>query len=122
MLYTATDLATVDAEFAHQLARARLRPDSLRPRELATIRVSLHRVLDLREASVREALGVRLEALLANDPALPRAIGEAANHLGYEAVIAPSAAPGGAEIVAVFLNNRAPDSSLELVKVEPYRA
>lgn len=121
VLYTGTDLATVDAEFAHQLALVRLKPDAVRPRELATIRIELHRVLDLRESSVRVALGVRLEDLLANDPALPRAIGEAAHHLGYEAVVAPSAAPGGADVVAIFLTNRAADSLIELVAVEPYQ-
>ena len=91
-LYTAADVATVDAEFDRQLALARLRPESVRPRDLATIRVELRRVLDLRDPSVRSALGVNAEELLSDDPAITRAIGEAAQHLGYEAVVSPSAA------------------------------
>ena len=91
-LYTATDIPTVDAEFDRQLALARLRPESVRPRDLATIKVELRRVLDLRDPSVRSALGVNTEELLSDDPTIARAIGEAAQHLGYEAIVSPSAA------------------------------
>ena len=49
-LHTAADVPTVDAEFDRQLALARLRPESVRPRDLATISIDLNRVL--RSASV----------------------------------------------------------------------
>lgn len=92
----------------------------IRPRQLATIRVELHRVLDLRDSATRAAIGVSLEDLMADDPSLAQAIGEAAQHLGYEAIVAPSAAGGPGHVVALFMPNRAADSSIELVSVEPY--
>ena len=119
-LYTATDISTVDTEFDRQLALARLRPESVRPRDLATIRVELRRVLDLRDPSVRSALGVNAEELLSDDPAITRAIGEAAQHLGYEAVVSPSAARDSGHVLVIFLTNRSPESLIELIEIRPY--
>jgi RES domain-containing protein len=89
------------------------------PRELATIRVELTRVLDLRSESARRALGIRLEEITGDDLTVPRAIGEAAQHLGYEAVVAPSAT-GIGDVLALFLTNRAAESSIEVVETRPY--
>jgi len=50
---------------------------------------------------------------------LLRAIGEAAQHLGYEAIVAPSAA-GAGDVVAIFLTNRMAESSIEVVSAAPY--
>jgi hypothetical protein len=119
-LYTATDVATVDAEFDRQLVRSGLNRDSLVPRELAAIRLRLHRVLDLRDPAVLDALGLGTEDLLTEEVELTRAIGEAAQHLGYEAVITLSAASVDGTVVAIFLNNRASDSEIEVVSVQPY--
>lgn len=119
-LYTAADVPTVDAEFDRQLALARLRPDSVRPRELAAIKVELHRVLDLRDPTVRAALGLSVEDLRSNDPEMTRAIGEAAQHLGYEAVLSPSAAKESGVTIAIFLTNRSPESVIEVLEIGPY--
>lgn len=89
VIYTASSVEAADAEFRRLLATARL--PATRPRELATIRVDLSRVLDLRSESTRRALGTQLEDITGEDQTMPRAIGEAAQHLGYEAVVAPSA-------------------------------
>jgi len=120
VLYTASDTDTVDAEFGRQLALARVAPTSVRPRQLATLRVRLQRILDLREPEALDALGVTMDDLMADDPSLTRAIGEAAQHLGYEAIVAPSAAGGPGHVVALFMTNRAPASSIELLSVERY--
>lgn len=119
-LYTATEVPTVDAEFDRQLALARLRPESVRPRDLATIRLVLHRVLDLRDPSVRTALGITVEEILSDDPEITRAIGEAAQHLGYEAVVSPSAALDSGVVLAIFLTNRSPESLVEVLEIQPY--
>lgn len=107
----------MDAEFRRLLTSARLQVT--RPRELATIRVELERVLDLRSASTRRALGIEIEDINAEDLAIPRAIGEAAQHLGYEGIVAPSAT-GVGHVVALFLTNRAPESSIEVVETYAY--
>lgn len=118
-LYTATDVETVDAEFDRLLASARLSPASVRPRDLAAIHLRLSRVVDLRQEVVRNALGVTLEDLVGESTAVTRAIGEGAHHLGYEAVLAPSAA-GPGSVVALFLTNRAVDSEIEVIEESRY--
>jgi RES domain-containing protein len=86
------------------------------PRRLATIHVRLSRVLDLTSDQVRASLGISDADLVADDAAVPRAIGEAAHHLGYEAVLAPSAA-GAGRVLAIFVDNRAAGSLLEVADV-----
>ena len=110
-------MATVDAELQRSMAAARL--PVTRPRELAAIRVALTRVLDLRSGRARRALGVTLSDLTDDDPSVAQAIGEAAQHLGYEAIVAPSAT-GTGDVIAIFLMNRAPESSIELVETREY--
>jgi RES domain-containing protein len=87
------------------------------PRRLATIHVRLSRVLDLTTEATRASLGVTEADLVGDDPGIPRAIGEAAHHLGYEAVLSPSAA-GPGTVLAIFLDNRAADSALEVVGIQ----
>jgi RES domain-containing protein len=112
---------TVDRELARSLARAGMSSAAARPRSLATIRVRLTRVLDLTDPAMLERLGVTREGIQAEDPALPRAIGEAAHRLGYEAVLAPSAT-GSGRVLAVFLDNLAAGSTIEVEAVaEGYR-
>ncbi len=84
---------------------------------LARIHIRLSRVLDLTNADVRAVLDVAETDLTGIDPAVPQAIGEAAHHLGYEAILAPSAA-GAGHALAIFLDNRAPDSLLEVAEVQ----
>ena len=45
----------------------------VRPRELATIRLDLRRVLDLRRKAVRDALGIELNEIAGEDLTIPRA-------------------------------------------------
>jgi RES domain-containing protein len=103
-------------ELVRAARRAGMTAEMMAPRRLATIRVRLSRVLDLTDERVRASLSVDEADLIADDPAIPRAIGEAAHHLGYEAVLAPSAA-GHGQVLAIFLDNLAADSVLELADV-----
>jgi RES domain-containing protein len=115
-VYTALDIATVDMELLRAARRAGMTVAMLGPRRLATIHVRLSRVLDLTSDRVRASLGISDADLVADDPVIPRAIGEAAHHLGYEAVLAPSAA-GAGRALAIFVDNRAAGSLLELADV-----
>ncbi len=117
VVYTALDVRTVDLELARAAGRAGLAGSRVAPRRLATIHVRLSRVLDLTTEGARASLGVSEADLVADDPSIPRAISEAAHHLGYEAVLAPSAA-GAGKVLAIFLDNRAADSTLEVVDVQ----
>lgn len=71
----------------------------------------LSRVLDLTNEHVREALGVETEELTQENSVVAREIGEAANYLGFEAIVAPSAA-GSGFVIAILLNNRAAESEI----------
>ena len=115
VVYTALDVATVDRELDRAARRAGMTSAMMGPRRLATIRVRLSRVLDLTDADVRAALDVSPADLTADDPAVPQAIGEMAHHLGYEAILAPSAA-GDGQALAIFLDNRAADFLIEVTE------
>lgn len=80
-------------------------------RTTSGIRVKLSRVLDLTDAATRETLGVDLPSILEENSATAREIGEAANYLGFEAILAPSAS-GKGSVLAILLSNRAGDSEL----------
>lgn len=115
-MYTALDVPTVDRELVRAARRAGMAGARMGPRRLATIRVRLSRVLDVTSEPVLAALGVSEADLTADDPVIPRSIGETAHHLGYEAILAPSAA-GEGRVLAIFLDNRAADSVLEVANV-----
>lgn len=116
VVYTALDVATVDLELARTARRAGMTSAMMSPRRLATIRVRLSRVLDLTNADVRAALEISEADLTSEDLAVPQAIGETAHHLGYEAILAPSAA-GKGYTLAIFMDNRAADSLLEVADI-----
>ncbi len=115
-MYTALDIETVDLEFERAARRAGMTTAMMSPRKLATVRVRLSRVLDLTNADVREALDLTEADLTGDDLAVPQAIGETAHHLGYEAILAPSAA-GTGHALAILLDNRAADSLLEVAEI-----
>ena len=115
-MYAATDVATVDRELDRAARRAGLSVRQMSPRRLATITVRLSRVLDLTHPEVVEALGFPAGALVDEDTSIPRSIGEAAHHLGYEAILAPSAT-GEGTVLVIFLDNRASSSVIEIAEV-----
>jgi RES domain-containing protein len=121
VVYAASDMATVDAEFRRLIERAGLPPGSLQPRQLSTIRLKLRNVLDLRAADVLQALSLSRAELLGEDLSLSQLVGEVAHELGYEAVIAPSVT-GEGDVIAVFPDNRGTESTIEIAGVRPYRA
>lgn len=77
VIYTGSSVLTVDAEFRKTLRAARLPVTGAR--KLATIKIDLTRVLDLRAEATRHSLGVTLADLAADDPSAPQAIGAAAH-------------------------------------------
>jgi RES domain-containing protein len=117
VVYAALDVATVDRELDRAARRAGMTGAMMGPRRLATIRVRLSRVLDMTDVGVRAALDVTEADLMGEDLTIPQAIGETAHHLGYEAILAPSATGAGHALV-ILLDNRAADSLLEVTEVK----
>jgi len=112
VVYVGLDVPTVDREYERSMRRAGL-PLTKQARSLATIRVRLSRVLDLTDDDTLRTLGIDASDIVGDDTTAPRAIGEAASHLGFEAIIAPSAAGDGV-VMAIILNNRVSSSLLSV--------
>ena len=117
MLYTGLDVATVDREFARSLRRAGLPRGQARARRLAGIKIQLSRVLDLTDVDVLTSLGLSPTDLLGDDFVMPQRLGSAAHHLGFEAILAPSATGEGC-VLALFLDTRAADSVVDVESVD----
>jgi RES domain-containing protein len=80
-----------------------MRPDLVGPRRLLTCEVHMTTVLDLRDSSAWESLGLGVADLMSDvgDYANCHRIGRAAHQLGLHGIIAP-AATGLGETLAVF--------------------
>ncbi len=113
VLYTGLDVATVDREFARSLRRAGLPREHAPTRRLASIKVRLSRVLDLSDTSVLAILGLSASQVVGEDVLLCQRLGAAAHHLGYEAILAPSATGDGL-VLALLLDTRAAESVVEI--------
>lgn len=94
------------------------------PRVLASVRVSLQRVLDLTDVRARRSLGVGRGTLLDEDwrganaggtEAITQALGRLAWEAEWEALLVPSAAqPGGTNLI-VFPGNLSPPESYLII-------
>lgn len=109
VLYLADSVDTVTAEFRRLAAlQARALSDFL-PRALHTIECNRLELLDLRDPDPRRSVGLSDADLFADDRAACQSVGEAAEFLGYQGVLAPSAAgPTGGFVIAVFLDRIRP--------------
>lgn len=103
----------------------------LAPRAMLTLAVRLTRVLDLTDAAVRTAWGLTLADLASDDYARCQEVAVVARSVGYEAIRYPSAAvarqgagdtdtaaPAGADDLAVFADALHPGSDLRVVRTE----
>jgi RES domain-containing protein len=102
------------AELRRLAVRAGREIDDFVPRHLLEFDVELNAVLDLTDAEVAMAVGLGEKQLQADDATLCQEVGEAAHHLGREAILAPSAT-GTGTVLAVFVERVLPKSRLTLV-------
>ena len=108
-LYLAVERETVEAEFARMAARQGLPLTAFLPRRMYRYEVKLSAVVDLRQPSARQALDLSDDQLSADDLRACQAIGEAAQYLGREAILAPSAT-GAGTVLAIFFDRLQPGS------------
>lgn len=85
--------------------------EDLLPRLLLTLELSLRRILDLTDESVRRDWGLSTEDIRSNHYGRCQEIARAARDDGYEAIRFPSAR-GAGENYAVFLDRLVPGSYL----------
>ena len=118
VVYTALEPGTIDAEFARLTRRTGLPARAFLPRRIAIIDARLARVLDLTDAGTRRRLGVTLAQLTDDDWSRTQGIGQAAQFLGYEGVLAPGA--DGGTTLAVFPGSLSAGSQLTVASEEAY--
>jgi hypothetical protein len=117
----ALDRETTVREFYRLAKRQGRDPEGFPPRRLYRYDIALAAVLDLRELAIRTALPLSDSELRSNDASRCQQIGESANHLGPEGILAPSATGEGAVLVVFFERLRA-DSQVRDLDYEPWSA
>lgn len=118
-LYLATESEVATAEFHRMAQRAKREPWDFLPRRLFRYELRLEGLVDLRTEDARAGLGLSDADLYGDDLGACQAIGEAAQYLGREGIVAPSAARAGT-VIAVFLDSLEPSSSVEAVDYETW--
>jgi len=120
-LYLALEKDTAIAEFRRLAARQLRSVDDFLRRRVYRYEVSLAGVLDLRVQTARAVVELSDAELAADDAVVCRRIGEAAQYLGLEAVIAPSAT-GSGTVLAVFFDRLRADSYVRDLDYETWTA
>ena len=110
-LYLALSIDTVVAEFYRLAERQGMPPENLLPRRIQTYGVELQAVLDLRDPTARQGLGLSDAVIAGDDPTLCQSVGDAAHYAGFEAILAPSATGIGL-VLAVFVDRMVAGSSI----------
>lgn len=117
-LYLAAERSTVEAEFRRMAYRQGLNPKQFLPRRIYRIEVELQSVIDLTRPDLLPEV-LRGVDLSSDDLVVTQAIGEAAQYLGREAILAPSAA-GDGNVLAVFIDRLLPESRVDDVDFETW--
>lgn len=120
-LYLAIERDTAVAEFLRMAARSGRTAEDFLPRRLYRYDVHLVSLVDLRTPETREALELSDSALISDDPAACQAVGEAAQYVGLEGIIAPSAT-GSGTVLAVFFDRLQPNSGVQPVGFETWQS
>lgn len=110
-LYTSKARETCLAELERKTAGIKLR----KKLKISSLKLKLRKVLDLTDPSVLKALRIGREHLTGGNWLLTQLIGTCAHGLGYEALVVPSAAGSGDNIV-IFKDNLSSGSSITVLK------
>lgn len=112
VLYLALDEVTVALEFRRHAARQGRSVTHFLPRTLYAYDLTLQNILDLQDEEARRVMGVTTNQITSDDLRPCQHVGEAAQHVGREGILAPSAT-GVGMVLAVFLDSISAGSSIE---------
>ena len=115
VIYTAVQREGALAEIYFHLSRQPVFPSRVKS-ILSRITVSTRRTLKLADLAAVEALGVLLENFSGLDYGKTQEIGDAANFLGFDGILAPSARWAGQNLV--LFTNRFDPEDLAIVEQE----
>ena len=117
-IYTSLERETILAEAEHQIASQPLPPQVRRT--IFTMRASLRSVLDLSGPNALAKIRLPLESLADTNWSRCQLLGGAAEWLGHDGLLVPSARAKGTNLV-IYPNRTDPESELEVVTSEVIR-
>lgn len=120
-LYLALERETAVAEFFRMAEKAGRAASDFLPRRLYRYDVRLSGLVDLRPRAHRETVGLSDHDLAGDDLGACQAVGEAAQYLGREGILAPSAT-GSGDVLAVFSDRLQADSYVRDLDFETWAA
>lgn len=112
-LYLGFSAEVAAAELERLAERAGRDVADFMPRHLLEYEIELEAVLDLTDAAALDALELTRADLTSADADSCQRVGEAAHHLGWEGILAPSAT-GTGNIVAIFIERLSPQSRVDV--------
>ena len=107
-IYASCERETALAEAEYYISLQPLRPRA--KRTLFTIHLSLKNVLDLTSGDVLIRLGITTDVLSGADHTPCRTVGSAANWLGHEGLLVPSARRGGGTNLVIYRQDLSTDA------------
>ena len=111
-LYTSLTQHGAYSELALRAKIQKVPVEALLPRVLCVLKVELIRVLDITSPDALTKVGLSTESIGDPNRASCQAVGEAAYRLGFEGILAPSAASDGINLAIYPLNLASPLSSI----------
>jgi RES domain-containing protein len=111
-LYVSLSAETAAAEISHLVSRQPLPITA--PRITYKLRASLDKVIKLEELSSLEQFGLTAQLLFGDSHDAPRHLGDAANWLGCQGLLIPSARHEGHNLV-IFMNNLSDNSGIDVL-------
>ena len=112
-----------DCAFMERLRQVKGRKDDLLPQTGAAFHVRIQKCLNLLNAAVLKTLGISPGDLVRDsDFAVPQSVSREARNVGFEALLAPSAAGEECSTLVVFKDKLSPPSfcALRQASVKPY--
>ncbi|HWS15409.1 MAG TPA: RES family NAD+ phosphorylase [Candidatus Methylomirabilis sp.] len=110
-LYTTTVEGDIEREMERAAEKRGITPKDLLPRDIVTIAVSLHKVLDLTDPAILRDLKFHADDLTKDAYEHTCDLGRAVFKAGIEGIVVPSATGKGKNLV-IYADNLSPKSSV----------
>jgi RES domain-containing protein len=117
-IYTSLTNETVHGEIERYCKRRGLNVTDMPTMDIANIMVKLHKVLDLTDSGVLKQLGLTREKLIGEKWEMTQEIAQIVFKLGFEAILAPSAASHGVNLI-IYQKHLLKESKIKEVKRRP---
>lgn len=117
-IYTSLTNETVYGEIERYCKRRGLKITDMPPMDIVNIMVKFHKVLDLTNSEVIKQLGLTRDKLIGESWELTQKIARIIFKLGFEAILAPSAASQGVNLI-IYQQHLRKESTIKEIKRSP---